>query len=101
MSPHLLYPQKNRIRTNQNQQDKDHIARPVANPKRVPNDYGKKNIRRNRMSPHIKEDMRDPADEAAKINRPERIPGFIRVKPEEPVDSENGSFKPSLDGVHE
>jgi len=98
MNKHLLYPEKNRVETEQKHQGKDNIA-PIANPKRVPRNKGKKNVRRNLMSPHIKENMRNPSNDAAEINRPERIHDFLRIKPEKPINSKNGSFKPSLHSV--
>jgi len=53
------------------------------------------------VSPHIRENVRNPSEEAAEVDRFERIPDFLRVKLEKPVNPKSGSFKPYLHGVYE
>jgi hypothetical protein len=92
---HLFYPEKNSVEAEESNQHKNDDV-PVANPKWVFSEEWKQNIRGMLVTPHVKEDVRQPTDEATEINRLERILHLFGEKPEKVVNTEDGFAEPSL-----
>ena len=53
------------------------------------------------MSPHVKENMREPSKKATEVNGFERIPHLFRKKLEKPINAKDGFLEAPLSYIND